>query len=158
MKINDTQEKDLLMLFKARAGLRADLQANHIKIINNGQMVTVYGTVPSYPDKLEVLQMARAENQGSRLIDEVLVKLPEQCRRSDADILAAAHEAIDTITTVCSDSIRITVKDGWLALGGTVRNSYQKETVEYAVSYLVGVTGISNLLLAGSQPILQHLN
>jgi len=50
------------------------------------------------------------------------------------------------------------VKEGWIALGGTVRNSYQKETVEYAVSYLVGVTGISNLLLAESQPILHHLN
>jgi len=84
------------MLFKARAGLRNDLQANHIKIASNGNLVTVHGTVPSYPDKLQVLEMARAENQGSQLIDEVLVKLPEVCRREDAAILAAAREAIDT--------------------------------------------------------------
>jgi osmotically-inducible protein OsmY len=158
MKINDTQEKDLMMLFKARAGLPAGLPANQITITNSGQIVTVCGTVPSYPDKLEALQMARAEHQGTRLMDEILVKLPDACRRNDAEMLAAAREAIDTITTVHSDSIRITVKDGWIALGGTVANSYQKDTLEYAVSYLVGLTGISNLLLAESRPILHHLN
>lgn len=158
MKIIDTQEKDLLMLFKARAGLRADLQANSIKIKVNGRVVTVSGTVPSYPDKLEVLKMARAENHGAQLVDEVRVKLPEACQREDSQLRAAAREAIDTITTVRSDSLRIAVQDGWLSLRGTVESAFQKETVEYAVSYLVGLTGISNLLVSQSETAPHHLN
>jgi len=44
------------------------------------------------------------------------VKRPELSRSTDSDLAAAAAEAIEVLTTVPRETIKVTAQDGWLHL------------------------------------------
>lgn len=65
---------------------------------------------------------------------------------ADTEIAAAALDAIHCITTVPTDSMKITAQQGRLFLRGTVESLCQREVVEDAVRNLNGVADVANLI------------
>jgi len=59
---------------------------------------------------------------------------------------AEITSAIQVITTVPTESIVVSARDGWVCLGGTLKERHQKEFVEEVVRHLSGVRGITNLI------------
>ena len=81
------------------------------------------------------------------LAEDIVVRLPESSRRTDTDIAAAAVDALKWITTVPKDTVKITVRDGWLTLEGAVDAWHQKGAAEEAVRDRAGVKGVTNLIV-----------
>jgi osmotically-inducible protein OsmY len=66
--------------------------------------------------------------------------------------------AIECITTIPTEAIVVTVRDGWVCLGGTLKERHQKEFVEEVVRHLTCVRGVTNLITIESTPLSAELN
>ena len=60
----------------------------------------------------------------------------------DAELAAAAAKAIECLTTVPPESIRVTARNGWVHLAGTVNWGHQRALLEDVTRSLPGVQGI----------------
>ncbi|HTV42074.1 MAG TPA: BON domain-containing protein [Candidatus Sulfotelmatobacter sp.] len=146
----DEKLKDTLV---AQVNFWLGRSADNIQVIVEDGMVTLRGQVPGYEQKIYCIETVQRVAGVKAVVDEVVVELPETRRRTDAEIAAAAANAIRWITTVPLDSIKITVRAGMLILEGIVEYWSQRGAVEYAVRHLPGIIGISNLITARPQPI-----
>jgi osmotically-inducible protein OsmY len=68
----------------------------------------------------------------------------ELLSETDTEIAQAAVNALKWHTAVPDGRVSITVKDGWIALTGTLDWQYQKDAAARAVRDLVGVKGVTN--------------
>jgi osmotically-inducible protein OsmY len=118
-----------------------------IRVSVKDGIVTLTGSVSNYAQKLAVARAARRLAGVTGLAEDLVVKLPESSRRADSDIAAAALDAIQWITTLPKDTVRITVRDGWLSLEGAVAAWRQKSAAEEATRNLAGVKGVTNLIV-----------
>jgi osmotically-inducible protein OsmY len=69
--------------------------------------------------------------------------------RTDADIALSADLVLQCSTDVPLDHVKVMVEKGWLTLTGEVEWDYQRQSAATAVSFLMGVTGLSNLISIG---------
>jgi osmotically-inducible protein OsmY len=64
--------------------------------------------------------------------------------RTDPEIARDAVHELQSHVGIPADRIKVTVKNGWVTLEGTVDWQYQKTLAESAVKKLKGVLGITN--------------
>jgi len=74
------------------------------------------------------------------------VSLPDMHSRDDADLAKAVTAALHWDVRVPEGNIRISVRDGWITLEGSVDWQYQRIAADEAVRYLIGVKGVNNLI------------
>lgn len=80
------------------------------------------------------------------------VKRPNTGHLADAALAAAAAEAIEWLTTVPQETIKITAHNGWLYLEGTVNWCSQRTTVEDVTRHLPGVRGVIDSITIDAVP------
>jgi osmotically-inducible protein OsmY len=78
------------------------------------------------------------------LADMLEVDLPATHRRTDAELVAAAINALAWDVTVPEDGITVTIADGRLTLEGEVPWRFQKEHAGRTVGQLTGVREVVN--------------
>ena len=123
------------------------IDAAHIGVAAKDGVVTLSGSVPSYGEKYEAVRAAKRVYGVKAIVDEIEVKLPSSSERTDTDIAEAAVRALKNNLSVPDEKIKVTVREGWITLEGQVEWQYQKAAAENAVRYLVGVKGVSNLIM-----------
>lgn len=105
-------------------------------------VVTLSGFVPSYWEK-DAAEKAVKRVYGVRgVANDIKVKLPSE--RTDPEIARDAVQSLQSYVSIPADRIKVTVKNGWVTLEGTVDWQYQKTIAESAVKHLRGVLGITN--------------
>jgi osmotically-inducible protein OsmY len=105
-------------------------------------VVTLSGYVPSYWEK-DAAEKAVKRVYGVRgVANDIRVKLPSE--RTDPEIARDAVQSLQSYISIPADKIKVTVKNGWVTLEGTVDWQYQKNLAESAVKHLRGVLGITN--------------
>ena len=70
------------------------------------------------------------------------VKRPNIGELTDRDLAAAATNAIEVLTTVPPESLKVTAQNGWLHLEGTVHSGSQRNILEDVTRPLPGVHGV----------------
>jgi osmotically-inducible protein OsmY len=108
--------------------------------------VTLNGEVPSYFEKWDAVRAAKRVAGVRAIADEIDVKLPDFLRYTDTDIAAAAANHIQWSSKVPEDSVKVTVREGWITLEGEVEWWYQRNAADNLVRHLKGVKGVSNLV------------
>ena len=104
--------------------------------------MTLSGFVPTYWDK-DAAEKAAKRVYGVRgIANDIEVKLFWQ--RSDPEIARDAVHELESHVSIPADRIKVTVKDGWVTLEGTVDWEFQKILAKSAVKKLKGVTGVTN--------------
>ena len=124
----------------------ARVQPNEIGVAVKDGVVTLTGWVDAYTKKWAAEEAAHRVRGVKAVANDIEVKLPGPSKRTDADIAAAAIEALEWDALVPADKIRVTVSDGWVTLKGEVEWQYQKEDAERVVRRLWGVKGVTNLI------------
>jgi osmotically-inducible protein OsmY len=112
-------------------------------------IVTLTGHVDSYAEKWRAERAAQRVAGVNALTVEIEVKLPGPSMRTDADIALSADLVLQCSTDVPLDHVKVMVEKGWLTLTGEVEWDYQRQSAATAVSFLMGVTGLSNLISIG---------
>jgi len=120
---------------------------SEVGVIVKDGIVTLTGWVDSYTKKWEA-ELAAHRVRGVRAVaNDIEVKLPSTSERTDADIAAAALHALEWNSIVPTNKVELTVSKGWVTLQGDVEWQFQREEAERVVSRIVGVKGVTNLLV-----------
>src|SRR3954447_17926137 len=142
MKTDSELQRDVLNELK----WEPSVDAAHIGISVKDGVVTLSGHVPSYAEKYAAEKAAKRVHGVKAVANEIDVKLPGSSQRTDEDIALAAVNALKANVSVPADKIKVIVNKGWITLEGEVEWQYQKDAAEYAVRYLAGVVGVTNLI------------
>jgi osmotically-inducible protein OsmY len=114
--------------------------------VENG-VVTLKGNMESEEDRVSAERAVRFVKGVKGLVDDELqVKAARRARPKDAEIQAAVCDAIQWITTVPREAIKVTAKDGWVTLEGDVEARHQATSIEELASEVRGVRGVKNAL------------
>jgi osmotically-inducible protein OsmY len=116
--------------------------ASDIAVAVKGGVVTLSGFVPSFWEK-DAAEKAVKRVYGVRgIANDIEVKLFWQ--RTDPEIARDAVHELESHVSIPADRIKVTVKDGWVTLEGTVDWEYQKSLAQSAMKKLKGVSGVTN--------------
>ncbi len=124
----------------------ARVQPNEIGVAVKDGVVTLTGRVDSYTKKWAAEDAAHRVRGVKAVANDIEVRLSTTAERTDADIAAAAVQALEWDAMVPVENLDVTVSKGWVTLKGTVEWQYQKQDAERVVRRLAGVTGVSNLI------------
>lgn len=126
----------------------ARVQPNQIGVAVKDGVVTLTGWVDSYLKKWDAEEAAKRVRGVKAVANDIEVRIPGSSERTDADIAAAAVQALQWDTLLPADKVHVTVtvSKGWVTLEGEVDWQYQKEEAEQVVRYLTGVRGVTNLI------------
>lgn len=119
------------------------VNAAHVGVTAEKGIITLSGHVESYVEKQAAVAAARRIKGVKAVADEIEVRYPWQKKTADDQI---AKRAVDILNWghVPADAIKITVRDGFVTLNGTVDWYYQKQSAEDDIRKLSGVRGIFN--------------
>ena len=116
--------------------------ASDIGVAVKDGVVTLTGFVPSFWEK-DAAEKAVKRVYGVRgIANDIEVKLFWQ--RTDPEIARDAVRELESHVSIPADRIKVTVKDGWVTLEGTVDWEYQKSLAQSAMKKLKGVSGVTN--------------
>jgi osmotically-inducible protein OsmY len=125
--------------------LRSDemLEASPITVTVEEGIVTLVGGVDSETKKRHAEAIVRGLEGVESVVDELEVMLPMDEQRGDEDIARAAMLALELTGR---GGVKVSVDSGWVTLDGTVEGYEQRESAARAVSRLLGVRGVTNLI------------
>lgn len=105
-------------------------------------VVTLSGYASSYWEK-DAAEKAVKRIFGVRgIANDIEVKLAS--KRTDPEVARDAVRELESHISIPGDKIKVTVRNGWVTLEGSVDWQYQKNLAESAVKKLTGVAGVSN--------------
>ena len=118
------------------------ITSKDIAVAAKDGVVTLTGFVSSYWEK-DAAEKAAKRVYGVRAVaNDLEVRL--SASRTDPEIARDAVHELESHVSVPSDKIKVTVRNGWVTLEGTVDWQYQKTLAESAVKKLRGVIGVTN--------------
>jgi osmotically-inducible protein OsmY len=142
MKTNSMLQQDVIDQLLHEPGL----DASNIGVVANGGVITLTGTVPSYPGRYAAEHATERVAGVKAVADETKVDLPSLHKRSDQDIAAAALNAMSWQVQVPPGAIQVRVDNGWVTLDGAVDYNFERQAAENAVRHLTGVIAVNNLI------------
>ena len=142
MKTNSMLQQDVI----DELSYEPSLDASNIGVVANDGVITLTGTVTSYPDRYAAEHAAERVAGVKAVADETKVDLPSLHKRNDQDIAAAALNAMSWQVLVPTGTIKVRVDAGFVTLDGTVDHNFQRTAAENAVRHLTGVIAVNNLI------------
>ena len=140
MKTDTQVQEDVLAELK----WEPSVNAAEIGVEVKNCVVTLTGHVGSFAEKRDAERAAQRGAGVKALAVEIDIVLPGASRRSDADIARATDNALEWMTYLPKDSVKVMVEGGWITLSGEVDWQYQWQTAGMRVRHLMGVTGVSD--------------
>ena len=125
------------------------VNAAHIGVSVDKGIVTLNGHVCSYAEKLAAVLATRRINGVRAVADDIEVRFPGEQKTADDEIAERAVDILAWDHTLPTGSIQVTVRNGMVALSGSVDWYYQRVSAEENVQKLSGVTGIANGIIIG---------
>lgn len=120
------------------------LDSRAINISVKEGIVSLTGSVPSYPEKHTAEKAAGLVRGIKAVACELAVALPAFSARTDQEIARAAADAIAWNTLLAKTNIQVFVDKGRITLEGTVNWNYQRQSADRSVRYLAGVRDVNN--------------
>src|SRR6201996_5325728 len=139
-----TRSDDLIrsdVLFELKWDPRIGSSSDIAVAVKEG-VVTLSGFTHSYWDKDAAEQAAKRVYGVRGVANDIEVK--PGSKRTDPEIARDAVHELESHVSLPADKIKVTVKNGWVTLEGTLDWQYQKSLAESAVKKLKGVLGVSN--------------
>lgn len=120
------------------------VDAAHIGVAVDQNVVTLTGHVGSYAQKIAAISAVRRVKGVHGIADEIDVRYPSDPKTSDDETAKRAINMLAWDSVIPKDAIQVTVRDGWVTLTGRVGWQYQKANAERDIRRLSGVRGVIN--------------
>ena len=120
------------------------LHAAEIGVTAKDGVVSLTGTVDSYPKKVEAENAAKKVIGVKALVEEIEVKFPSSWSKTNEEIAKEVVVALESSWSVPDKKVTVKVEDGWVTLEGELAWNYQKDAAKSAVNFLSGVKGVTN--------------
>jgi len=122
------------------------LDSTDIAVAAKNGVVTLVGTVKTYPEKSAAERAAKRVAGVHGVVEDIRVEMSDSDRRSDTDIARAAERSLQWDVTVPRNRVTVCVEDGWLTLEGELNFPFQRHAAKRAVEHLWGVRGVTNAI------------
>jgi osmotically-inducible protein OsmY len=143
MKTDSQLQQDVIAELKWEPSVHAARIGVEVK----DGVVTLEGQVDSYSEKWNAERATQRVRGVRALATELKVHISDVSKRTDGEIAGAAEKVLGWTLSLPDRSVRVMVEHGWMTLTGSVDWQYQREAAEEGVRYMIGVVGISNLIL-----------
>ena len=120
------------------------VDAAHIGVAVDENVVTLSGHVSSYAQRLAAVSAVRRVKGVHGIADEIEVRYSPDEKTFDDEIAKRAINMLAWDSVVPSNSVQVTVHDGLVTLTGKVNWQYQKSSAERDIRKLSGVRGVIN--------------
>jgi osmotically-inducible protein OsmY len=120
------------------------VDAAHIGVAVDQNVVTLTGHVSSYAQRLAAISAVRRVKGVHGIADEIDVRNSPDEKTSDDEIAKRAINILAWDSIVPSDAVQVTVHDGLVTLTGKVNWQYQKSGAERDIRKLSGVRVVIN--------------
>ncbi len=120
------------------------VEAAHIGVTAKAGVVTLTGEVASFAEKQVAERTAGRARGVLALAEDLIVRLPVESERSDADIAGAAIGRLFWDVAIPKDRVLVEVEQGWVTLTGELDGQHQREAAADDIRGLYGVVGLSN--------------
>jgi len=120
------------------------VNAAHIGVIVEKDVVTLSGHVSSYAEKLAAEDAVRRVRGVRAIATEIEVRYPSDKKTADDEIARRALDILAWNATVPRNAVKITVHDGRVTLSGDVNWQFERRAAEDQVRKLTGVSAIIN--------------
>lgn len=120
------------------------VDAAHIGVALDQNVVTVTGHVGSYAQKLAAISAVRRVKGVHGIVDKIDVRLASDAPTSDEEITKRAMSVLSWDSVIPGEAIQVTVRDGLVTLTGKVNWHYQRSSAERDVRGLSGVRAVVN--------------
>lgn len=127
------------------------VDASDVAVTARDGAVTLSGKVKSYFEKCEIERIAKQVYGVTGIANEVQVALGGAAK-DDGDLLQDVLHALKFNLLIPRDTVKPTVRNGWVTLEGKVRWNFQRDRAEDSVRYLAGVTGVTNDIKIDNEP------
>jgi osmotically-inducible protein OsmY len=121
-----------------------DIDATDTAVAVHNGVVALTGFVRSYMQKTQAERDAKRVAGTSGVANDIEVRLPYINRRPDPEIARDAVQKLQNELPYSSQYIKVTARDGWLTLEGSLEWNYQRDRAEKAVHSVRGVIGVTN--------------
>ena len=139
-------QEDVLAALESAPGV----EAADIGVSMRDGVATLRGTVTTLRQKWTAERVARHVFSIRAVANDVEVNPTGNAARSDSAIAAAAANALDWDSSVPDNAVKVTVRNGWVTLTGTVRYPFEKSDAERVVGHPQGVKGVANSIVVTS--------
>lgn len=119
------------------------INAAHIGVAVDNGVVTLSGHVGSYAEKTQAVAAARRVKGVRAIADDIAVRMADDKKTSDDEIAKRAVALLNWDVTIPANRVQVTVRNGWVTLGGDVDWQYQRRSAEEDVRKLSGVNGVT---------------
>jgi osmotically-inducible protein OsmY len=133
------------------------VQPSNIGIAVTDGVVTLSGTVKSYPEKLAAEKATRRVDGVKAIAEEIKVHLGSDPKTADHEIAKRIVDVFSWNERIPNERMAVTVESGWVTLSGEVDWTYQNEEANNAVGRIEGVVGITNHVAVLSLPVAADL-
>lgn len=120
------------------------VDASQIGVTAKDGVMTLTGQVKDYAAKTTAERVVKRVYGVKAVANDIEVQVPGISQRTDTDIATAALNALKWDISVPDDRVKVTVRNGWITLEGTVDWQFQKAAAESAVRNLTGVIVVAN--------------
>jgi len=125
-------------------GYEPSVDAAHVGVTVDRNVVTLTGHVSSYAQKLAAVAAVRRVKGVTAIADEIRVVGGSEQTASDEEVARRAVEVLGWDSVVPPGAVQVTVRDGRVTLSGEVNFHYQRASAEDDVRKLAGVRSIIN--------------
>jgi CBS domain-containing protein/osmotically-inducible protein OsmY len=130
----------------------SQVPTRRVGVVVKDGVVTLIGTVDNWATARAAERAAHRVAGVLDVANDLVVKLPDDARRTDAEIAQAVRRALERDAAMAGAEITSTVSNGIVTLAGTVPDPGQWAEAEAAVSHLVGVRRVIDHV-AGPAPV-----
>jgi osmotically-inducible protein OsmY len=143
MKTDSEIQKDVLEEIKWESSIKnSDIGL----AVTNG-IVTLTGSVDSYVKKKLAKEAALRVLGVKAVAEDIIVKLSNTKIKTDTEVAQAVVNALKWHSSIQEDRLKVTVENSWVTVEGDVDWAYEREAVEDVIENLIGVRGVSNLII-----------
>lgn len=123
------------------------LKSSEIGVSVKNGIVTLSGHVDVYSKKINAEQCAKKVAGVRAVAEDIIVGTSPSFRKTDAEIAAAALDALKWNSSVDEKNIKVKVEEGIVTLEGEVEWEYQRMSARNAVANLLGVKSVINMIM-----------
>jgi osmotically-inducible protein OsmY len=128
------------------------IDSSKIGVAAKDGVITLMGSAPRYSEKIEAERLVKSIAGVRAVANDIEVRLPGASERNDTDIAMAAVNALKWHTSIPSEKLKVTVRNGWVTLDGEVGWQFQRQAAHDAVAYLIGVKGVTDQIVLAARP------
>ncbi len=142
MRTDTEIQKDVMEELKWQPSIKS----SEIGVAVKNGVVTLSGMVDTYAEKKTAEKAALKVAGVKGIAEDIEIKLSYHDQKTDAELAQAVVNGLKWNVLVPNDKIKIKVENAWVTAEGVVEWAYEQNAVRDAISGIVGVKGISNLV------------